>query len=103
MIKQVNIIFKLGGLEVYSITTVAGRPHGSEPIIDDFPTITEDYWWADKNNVKGFGPFPTISAAVKAYEAHYTPQLKPREYDTEVIGVDFKAKKRQEYDEDTKA
>lgn len=93
MIRQTNLIFRLGGLEVYSLTIISGPSHGQDPIVEELPTITEEIWWTDKNNPRGFGPFLTIYAAVKHYEDYYKPRIASH-LSGDLIPVDFRAKKR---------
>lgn len=96
MIKQTNLVFKLGNLEVYALTTVTSGsliPNGEETII---PTMTEEIWWRDKENIAGHGPFTTLYGAMKHYEGHYSKgQIQaPPPPPPHVIPVDFKTKRR---------
>ena len=85
---KVEVIFKLGTLEVFSVSDAPTlfRPSGD----------TTTYFWRDDANPQSFGPFPSVFSAVKHYEnrAKYIKDTNSDPNQGKIIEVDFKHKRR---------
>lgn len=102
MIKQTQLLFELGNMQAFCVTTLMMQP---PPLQNGPPHMQEAFYWVEKGRPEQ-GPFKSLYEAMKHYsdfkakekaflkdaeEGNISTDAKPPQT---VIEVDFKTKKR---------